>query len=874
MRKIALMFLIQFFFVSNLYSQFYEWGTLAAGGGGYVTGIVAHPKEENLIYIRTDVGGVYRYEAPNEEHPDRPYWVQLMEWIPVEDKSLWSTDGIALNPQNPDEIYVALGSGAGDSYMDSDPYPQGVYKSTNRGKSWKQVLNKRFRGNQGNRSTGECLAVIPEGDGDVVLAGTRFEGLFRSEDGGSKWSRVTSVPTDANGVGIRSVAFDPSNPAKVYLTAYNSGVYASTDKGASFSLIDGTASINPRSVEVGTDGVVWITSKKGVYKYVNNELVKNSPSGSVVDYNSIAIDPTNPAHVVITQQLSAYKTKMFRTTDSGATWQVITNNKTFYNHVPWYRDEHMGAAIAGVEFNPFNTKQLWFTDWYLPWKTDDITASTIHYESVPWGVEELVIFDIVCPPTSAILYNGCADNGGLRHDSMTEYPTVRFGEQESTGIDFCELYPSSIVRVSSNGWGASGFRVSRSDDAGETWRTVYSPKETGKVAYSAKNKQNYIFIPTGSGKIPLVTKDDGASWTEVKGLPSNTYNKEFWNNYNKALVSDRINGNKFYALVSGKFYVSEDGGATFEVKSTGLPTPSSSESPGIYMAASPYVEGDIWVSIGGKGIYHSVNSGASFTQVEEFDNCKTVAVGPPITGTTPIVYIQAEQESMGWGVFCSLNGGVDWSQINDGSFQVSNNPRQMAADRSYPGRLFIGSGGRGVYCGTPLDPLTQVVSPMITPAGGLVDRGTLVTIKSLPEDAEIYYTTDGSEPTISSTRYTGPFTVGDATQIKAIAVKSGLKDSEVMSVEYENTGMDNVGAIQTSVEVRVGYDRALRSIVVNNASEVASYTLTSLNGIVLDKGVNQSSVMSIDTTSYASNFLILGLNFKNKMSKWYKVAVL
>ena len=229
---------------------------------------------------------------------------------------------------------------------------------------------------------------------------------------------------------------------------------------------------------------------------------------------------------------------------------------------------------------------------------------------------------------------------------------------------------------------------------------------------------------------------------------------------------------------------------------------------------------------------------------------------------------------MGWGVFCSLNGGVDWSQINDGSFQVSNNPRQMAADRSYPGRLFIGSGGRGVYCGTPLDPLTQVVSPMITPAGGLVDRGTLVTIKSLPEDAEIYYTTDGSEPTISSTRYTGPFTVGDATQIKAIAVKSGLKDSEVMSVEYENTGMDNVGAIQTSVEVRVGYDRALRSIVVNNASEVASYTLTSLNGIVLDKGVNQSSVMSIDTTSYASNFLILGLNFKNKMSKWYKVAVL
>ena len=689
-KTVILICIVQFLFGLDLYSQFYQWGTIPAGGGGYVTGIVAHPKEENLIYIRTDVGGVYRYEAPNDQHPDHPYWVQLMEWIPVENKSLWSTDGIALNPQNPDEIYVALGPGAGDSWIDTDPYPQGVYKSSNRGQTWKQVLNKRYRGNQGNRSTGECLAVIPEGEGNIVLAGTRFDGLFRSENGGSTWSNISTVPTDASGVGIRSIAFDPSNPAKVYLTAYNSGVYESSDRGVTFSLIDGTSSLNPRSVAVGTDGVVWITSKNGVYKYSGGSLVKNSPNASVSDYNSIAIDPTDPAHVVITQQLSAYKTKIFRTTNGGDRWQIITNNKTFYNNVPWYRDEHMGAAIAGVAFNPFDTKQLWFTDWYLPWKTDDVTAASIHYESVPWGVEELVIFDIVCPPTNAILYNGCADNGGLRHDSMTDYPTVRFGEQESTGIDFCELNPASIVRVSSNGWGASGFRVSRSDDAGDSWRTVYSPNVTGKVAYSSKDVKNYIFIPTGSNKTPLVTKDDGATWKNVSGLPSNTYNKEFWNNYNKALISDRINGNKYYAFISGKCYVSEDGGESFSQRSSGLPSPSSSDSPGVYMAASPYTEGDLWISIGGKGIYHSVNSGASFTKIEEFVNCKTVAIGPPINETTPIVYIHAQQESMGWGVFCSLNGGVDWMQINDEAHQVSNNPRQMAADRSVPGRLFIG----------------------------------------------------------------------------------------------------------------------------------------------------------------------------------------
>ena len=875
MKKAVLLFcVIQLLLLPDVYSQFYQWGTIPAGGGGYVTGIVAHPKEENLIYIRTDVGGVYRYEAPNSQHPDRPYWVQLMEWIPIEQKSLWSTDGIALNPQNTNEIYVALGPGAGDNWMNTDPYPQGVYKSSDRGLTWKQVLNKRYRGNQGNRTTGECLAVIPEGDGNIVLAGTRFDGLFRSENSGTTWSKVSSVPSDASGVGIRSIAFDLSNPAKVYLTAYNSGVYVSSDRGVTFSLIEGTSTLNPRSVAVGKNGVAWITSKKGVYKYSNGTLMKNSPSTSVNDYNSIAIDPTNSAHVVITQQLSAYRTKMFRTTDGGANWQTITNNKTFVNNVPWYKDEHMGAAIAGVMFNPFNPKQLWFTDWYLPWKTDDVTASRIHYESVPWGVEELVIFDIVCPPTDAILYNGCADNGGLCHVSMTDFPEVRFGEQESTGIDFCELNPASIVRVSSNGWGASGFRVSRSDDAGSSWRTISVPglSGTGKVAYSSKDIENYIFIPTGNNKIPMVTKDDGATWNNVKGLPSNTYNKEFWNNYNKDLVSDRINGNKYYAYISGRCYVSEDGGENFSQRATGLPTPSSSDSPGVYMAVSPYVEGDLWISIGGKGIYHSVNSGASFAKVEEFTNCKTVAVGPPIHDIEPIVYIHAKHESIGWGVFCSLNGGVDWMQINDDTHQVSNSPRQMAADRSFPGRLFIGSGGRGVYCGTPIDPLTKVITPMITPAGGMVYTNTRVTIKSVPEDAEIYYTTDGSVPTTSSTRYTRPFEVGEAEQIKAIAVKGGLRNSEVVSVLYENSGVSGVKSANIGEEIKIRYNRNARSVMVCNASDVVSYGIRDINGILLNKGLNKGdNVLTIDTARYTNRFLLLELKLGNGVNKCYKI---
>ncbi len=854
----------------------YKWTSLLVGGGGYITGMVAHPSEENLMYIRTDVGGVYRYEAPNDEHPDNPYWVQLMEWITVDDVSLWSADGIALNPQNTDEIYVALGSGAGDSWMDYDPYPQGVYKSTDRGATWTQVLEKRFRGNQGNRSTGECIAVIPEGDGEIVLVGTRIQGLFRSEDSGANWSEVTSVPADANGVGIRSIAFDPSNPSNVYLTAYNYGVYASTDKGETFTLIDGTSAIYPRCVAVASNGNVWISSTKGVYRYTGGELVKNSPSSSVSDYNGITIDPNNPNHLVISQLLSGYNTKLYRTTDDGDSWSTITSNKTFFNNVPWYTDDHMGASIAGVVINPFNSDEFWFTDWYLPWKTDDVSADGVYFESVPWGVEELVIFDITSPPTDAILYNGCADNGGLRHESMTEYPTIKFSEQESTGLDFCEVNPASVVRVSSRGFGASSFRISRSDDAGETWRTVYSPDDkTGKVAYSAKNTENYIFIPTGSTQIPLVTKDDGESWVEVNGLPADTYNKEFWNNYNRALISDRVNGNKYYAMIDGKCYVSEDGGSNFSVKATGISQPSSSATPELYMVASPYAEGELWLSVGGKGLYHSTDSGNSFSSISGFSDCKIVTVGPPITGTTPIVYTHAKHSTTGWGVFRSLDGGSSWTQINDSTCQVSNKPRQMAADRSYPGRVFIGTNGRGIYAAIPPEITTQVATPMITPTMGVVYTETMVTIKSLPEDAEIYYTTDGSEPTTSSTRYTSPFMVDQITQVKAIAVQAGLTNSDVSEAIYQNVGAAGIGTTQMdNAVIGVSYQDESR-VLLSGTDDVLSYSILNASGTYLVRNSTSiGSEIAINTSNYNSQLLIVELLMNDQRKQFIKIVSL
>lgn len=81
-------------------------------------------------------------------------------------------------------------------------------------------------------------------------------------------------------------------------------------------------------------------------------------------------------------------------------------------------------------------------------------------------------------------------------------------------------------------------------------------------------------------------------------------------------------------------------------------------------------------------------------------------------------------------------------------------------------------------------PPDQVAKPVASPSGGAVPSGTRVTLSTTTEAATIYYTTDGSEPTSSSAEYTAPIEVTTEMMLKAIAVKAGMLDSEVMEEQY------------------------------------------------------------------------------------------
>ena len=81
----------------------YEYGNLKIGGGGFVTGITFHPTDSRTLYIRTDIGGVYRYDF------DKQTWVYLADKVTADDPAQTYPLAIALDENDPNKLFFTCG---------------------------------------------------------------------------------------------------------------------------------------------------------------------------------------------------------------------------------------------------------------------------------------------------------------------------------------------------------------------------------------------------------------------------------------------------------------------------------------------------------------------------------------------------------------------------------------------------------------------------------------------------------------------------------------------------------------------------------------------------------------------------------------------
>ena len=160
-----------------------------------------------------------------------------------------------------------------------------------------------------------------------------------------------------------------------------------------------------------------------------------------------------------------------------------------------------------------------------------------------------------------------------------------------------------------------------------------------------------------------------------------------------------------------------------------------------------------------------------------------------------------------------------------------------------------------------------VAIPVFSVASGAVNSGTSVSITCATEGAKIYYTTDGSNPTSSSTEYKAEISVTAAVTLKAIAVKTGMNNSAVASASYTIKGTVAIpvfsvesGAVNsgTSVSITCATEGAKIYYTTDGTEPTASskeYTAAisvteavTLKAIAVKDGMNNSAVASANYT--------------------------
>jgi photosystem II stability/assembly factor-like uncharacterized protein len=173
-------------------------------------------------------------------------------WTHIGFKDARNISKIRIHPKNPDIVYVAAFGHHGGPNDE-----RGVFKSTDGGKTWKRTL---FRDNK----TAAIDLSIDRNNPDVMYAalweafrleytmssGGPGSGLFKSTDGGETWTEITRRPGMPQGVIGRigvSVSGADSNRVYALVENANGGLFRSDDAGATWTLVNSSRNIRQRA---------------------------------------------------------------------------------------------------------------------------------------------------------------------------------------------------------------------------------------------------------------------------------------------------------------------------------------------------------------------------------------------------------------------------------------------------------------------------------------------------------------------------------------------------------------------------------------------------------------------------------------------------
>jgi len=561
---------------------------------GRVVSIAVNPHNKSQYFIGVASGGVWRTDNDGTT------------WQPVFDhEGSYSIGTVVIDPKHPNVVWVGTGE---NNSQRSVSYGDGVYRSEDSGKTWKNMGLKK--------SEHIARILIDPRDSNVIYVASQGplwgpggdRGLYKSTDSGKTWNAILTI---SENTGITDVVMDPSSPdvlfaasyqrRRHYFTLINGGpeaaIHKSVDAGKTWIKLSGGLP----NVEMGRIGlaispvspnVIYATIEAGeklggIYRSLDSGVnweKRNEFSSGPQYYGTLFADPKREDRI--------YATGVFMqvSDDGGKTVRNLPTSHVHVDmHVLWVDQDDVNHMLLGNDGGLYTTHDggaswLWMANlptgqfydvtvdnskpfYYIYGGTQDNfslggpsrTRDTSGIANQDWFVTQGGdgFRSLVDPEDPNTVYAEAQHGDLVRFDRATG---ERFGIQPQEGKgEMPERWnwdsPFIISPHSHTRLYFAGNRVFRSDDRGNTWKTIsgdltrhlnrdeipvmgkiWSPDSVNKhvstayygnisVLSESPSKEGLLYAGTDDGLIQ-VTEDGGAHWQRIEnlpGVPQNAY---------------------------------------------------------------------------------------------------------------------------------------------------------------------------------------------------------------------------------------------------------------------------------------------------------------------------------------------------------------
>ena len=652
---------------------------------GRISDIVTHPDNESVWYVATGSGGVWKTENAGTT------------WKPIfDDQVSYSTGCITLDPSNPEIVWLGTGENVGGRHV---AYGDGIYRSTDGGNSWKNM------GLKNSEHISEIIVhpndsniVWVAAQGPLWNKGDD-RGLYKTTNGGITWKKVLG---NSEWTGVTDIMIDPRDPKVLYAATWDrhrtvaalmgggpgTAIYRSDDGGNNWSkLTNGLPKSNMGKIGIAISSqqpdVVYAAieidrTKGAVYRSDNRgaswKKMSNTVSGGTGPhyYQELYTSPHK------FDQLYLMNVRVLTSNDGGKTFKQLQERKKHSdNHAIVFKKDDPNYIMLGTDagiYESFDSANTWRYIKNLPltqfYKVAVNNAKPFYH--IFGGTQDN---GSAGGPSATDEREGIANKhwyktlGADGHQSATDpvYNNIIYAETQQGGLHRVDLTTGEQVAIqpkASSGepherfnWDApilvsphnpahlyfASYRVWMSKNRGDDWETISGD------------------LTRNEDRITLPIMGRQQSW-------DNAWDVGAMSNYNTitSLAESPIQEGLLYAGTDDGFIqVSENGGDSWrKIPVTSLGIPSRSfvndikadlyDANTVYVALDNHKEGDF-----NPYLFRSLDKGLTWKSISGDIPKRTIVwrmVQDPIKKN--LLFAATEN-----GIYTSLNNGISWNKL-------------------------------------------------------------------------------------------------------------------------------------------------------------------------------------------------------------------